>query len=144
MKILLLSIGKTKEKYLRRGIEEYLGRLKHYCNFEYQEWTSNKTKGSLAQVLESESDWILKQINPQDHLILLDEHGQEYTSRKFARKLEHWLMHTQGRLIFVIGGAYGFTDALKKQSHGLLSLSKMTFSHQLVRLIFVEQLFIFN
>jgi 23S rRNA (pseudouridine1915-N3)-methyltransferase len=141
MKILLLSIGKTKDKYIQRGIEEYTGRLKHYCSFEYKEWTSGKGKGSRSQIKQKEAKWIQKQISPTDHCILLDENGRQFSSRKFAHKVEKWLMHTQGNLVFVIGGAYGFTDELKKQSDGLLSLSKMTFSHQMIRIFILEQIY---
>lgn len=141
MKILLLSIGKTKEKYLQKGIEEYLSRLKHYTSFEYKEWAGAKMKSDPELLKNLEAEWVFKQLNPTDKLILLDENGKEFTSRKFAAELEHWLVHTPGKVVFVIGGAYGFSDKLKEQAHFLLSLSNMTFSHQMIRIFILEQIY---
>lgn len=141
MKILVLCIGKTKEKYLRKGIEEYLSRIQHYMKSDFREWSASKAKGSQHQIMEEEAKWVRDQMHDGDLLLLLDERGKQYSSKDFARKIEHWLMHTRGRIVFVIGGPYGFTEELKAEAKGIISLSKMTFSHQMIRIFILEQIY---
>lgn len=143
MKICLVVIGKTDEAYLQKGIEIFLKRIPHYLPFELMVIPDLKNTKNLSQELqkEKEGELILQQISASDEVILLDEHGAGFTSVTFARFLEKKMLSGLRRLVFVIGGPYGFSDAVYKRSDSSLSLSKMTFSHQMVRLIFAEQLY---
>ena len=143
MKIVLITIGKTNEKYLIEGISDYQKRLKHYTNFERIEIANikNAKNFSESELMKKEGELILKQIQNSDHLVLLDDKGKDFTSQKFAQKLQQWMLSGKKRLVFVVGGAYGFSDEIHKSGNEKLSLSKMTFSHQMVRLFFVEQLY---
>ncbi len=143
MKIVLITIGKTNEKYLIEGISDYQRRLKHYTNFERIEIANlkNAKNFSESELMQREGELILKQIKNSDHLVLLDDKGKDFTSQKFAQKLQQWMLSGKKRLVFVVGGAYGFSDEIYKRGNEKLSLSKMTFSHQMVRLFFVEQLY---
>ena len=143
MKIVLITIGKTNEKYLIEGISDYQKRLKHYTNFERIEIANikNAKNFSESELMKKEGELILKQIQNSDHLVLLDDKGKDFTSQKFAQKLQQWMLSGKKRLVFVVGGAYGFSDEIYKRGNEKLSLSKMTFSHQMVRLFFVEQLY---
>ena len=143
MKIVLITIGKTNEKYLIEGISNYQKRLKHYTNFEMMEIPNIKNANNLseAELMKKEGELILKQIQSSDHLVLLDDKGKDFTSPKFAQKLQQWMLSGKKRLVFVVGGAYGFSEEVYKRGNETLSLSKMTFSHQMVRLFFVEQIY---
>ncbi len=143
MKIVLVCLGTTNNHYLREGIADYIKRLKHYINFEIKEIIVSKNKKSLNKniIINMESDLILSYLSQNDYVILLDEHGKGYNSKSFSKKIENFLLHAQKRLIFVVGGAFGFNDKLKTRANEMLSLSNMTFSHQIIRLFFLEQLY---
>jgi 23S rRNA (pseudouridine1915-N3)-methyltransferase len=143
MKITLLVTGKTEEKYLLEGIEKYLGRLKHYIGFNMIVIPEIKNTKNLseAQQKSKEAELILKQVSNPDMVILLDEKGKKYTSVQFASYLNKQMIGSVQHMIFVIGGPYGFDESVYKRADGSMSLSDMTFSHQMVRLFFVEQLY---
>lgn len=143
MKITLICIGKTDEKYLIEGVENYLKRLKFYINFSLAVVPDVKNSKNLSQhqQKEKEAELILKQISGGDVVILLDERGKEYRSIEFSSFLEKKMLASTQNLVFIIGGPYGFDTSIEQRSNGKLSLSKMTFSHQMIRLFFVEQLY---
>ncbi len=143
MKITLLTLGKTSEKHLLDGINIYISRLKHYVPFTIHELPELKNTKSLSQDQQKakESELIFKNITRSDHVILLDENGAELNSMEFAGFLNKKMVSGQQHLVFVVGGPYGFDKEIIKRSNGKISLSKMTFSHQMVRLFFVEQLY---
>ena len=143
MKIKLLTVGKTVESYLKKGIELYSERMKHYASFEIVELPDLKQTSSLSQqqVKNREGEMILKSVRPSDHLVLLDERGAMMTSVEWARDLESKAAHLSKDIVFVIGGPYGFSDEVYARADSKISLSKMTFSHQIVRLIFMEQIY---
>lgn len=143
MKILLLVIGKTDESYLNEGLKKYFGRLKHYVSFEVKvipDLKNRKIHSAKAQ-REAEGVLILSVLQAGDSLVLLDENGEQYSSRAFAGFLEKHMIQSAKRLVFVVGGPYGFSDTVCKRAGKKISLSAMTFSHQLIRLIFAEQLY---
>ena len=141
--MVLLTVGKTNQQYLRTGISEYKNRLKHYTDLQIIEIPNLKAAKNLSrgEIIEKEGKLILKQVNSSDYLILLDEKGRGFTSIVFAKRLQSWILSRKKKLIFVIGGAYGFSHGVHERSDEKLSLSKMTFSHQIVRLFFIEQLY---
>jgi 23S rRNA (pseudouridine1915-N3)-methyltransferase len=142
MKIEVWWIGKTKEKYLNAGIHLYFNRLKHYNKVETLTIPDVKPLNDPNQLKNAESDRVLSKLSHQDFLVLCDERGKQYQSVSFASKLESWLMQSQyKRIVFLIAGAYGASDSLKDRSDALLSLSEFTFSHQMARLILMEQLY---
>lgn len=143
MKVTLLAVGKTNEPYFIEGVNEYIKRLKHYLPFDTEIIPDIKNAKNLSteQLKEKEGDEILKYIDSGDHVILLDEHGKEFTSVKFADYLEKKMMTGEKRILFVIGGAYGFSQKVYEKASDKLAVSKMTFSHQMIRLIFTEQLY---
>lgn len=143
MKIRVLFTGKTTESWIREGIERYSGRIRHYVSFELVELPDLKQTAALSeeQIKAREGEMILKAVRPTDHLILLDEHGARFSSVDWARNLEQKAAHLPKDCVFVIGGPYGFSPAVQARSNELLSLSRMTFSHQLVRVVFLEQLY---
>ncbi len=143
MKISLLVIGKTDEAYLQKGLEIFLKRVPHYIQFEMKVIPDIKNAKNLSeeQQKDKEGELILQQILPSDELFLLDENGIEVSSVDFARFLEKKMLSGIKRLVFVIGGPYGFSGNVYSRAIGKISLSKMTFSHQMVRLIFAEQLY---
>jgi 23S rRNA (pseudouridine1915-N3)-methyltransferase len=143
MKITLLTIGKTDDKYLKEGLDKYLKRLKHYISFKIVELPALKNSKSLSeeQQKSKEAELIFKQITQTDQLLLLDEHGQEFSSVKFSEFLNKKMLSSTQHLVFVTGGPYGFAAEIYKRANDKLSLSKMTFSHQMVRLFFLEQLY---
>ena len=143
MKIVFLSIGKTNEKYLIEGISLYQNRLKHYTSFEMIEIPNIKKSKNLTklELMKKEGDLILKNIQNSDHLVLLDEKGKEYNSINFSEKIQNWMLSGKKRIVFVVGGSYGFSNDLFHRGNEKISLSKMTFSHQMVRLFFLEQLY---
>lgn len=138
----LLTVGRTDVPWVKDGLEQYVSRLTHYVPFKLEEIPQLKNAASLSrtQIKEKEGALILKALRPGDEVILLDEHGREYRSLEFAEWVGSRL--ARGRdLVFVIGGAYGFSEAVYARANGQLSLSKMTFSHQMVRTVFAEQLY---
>lgn len=143
MKILLLAVGKTDDKNLIQLIDNYQNRLKHYIKFELDVIPDIKNVKNLSesQQKEKEGQLILKKLQPTDQLILLDEKGKDFTSLLFADFLQKKMNSGIKQLVFVIGGPYGFSDEVYKKSQGKISLSKMTFSHQMIRLFMVEQLY---
>ena len=136
-------VGRTSEKWLQEGIVHYFNRLKHYLPFEAKILPGIKNGGKLTpEVLkQKEGKEILKNIDASDRLILLDENGKNFTSREFAGFVEKQMVSGTRRLVFVIGGAWGFSDDVYGRANYKISLSPMTFSHQIVRLIFAEQLY---
>lgn len=142
MKIELIQVGKTVNKIFVEGINEYLGRIKHYVSFNITTIPEIKNTKSLSESQQKtlEGTLILKQLQAQDTVVLLDEHGKEFRSVEFAAWLEKQ-QQVARRLVFVIGGPYGFSDDVYERANSKISLSKMTFSHQMVRLIFCEQLY---
>ena len=143
MKITLLVVGKTEDKYLIEGIEKYLNRLKHYIGFTHQVIPEIKNTKNLseAQQKAKEAELIHKQISNLDTVILMDEKGKKYTSVAFSNYLNKQMIGSVQHLVFIIGGPYGFDESIYKRANGSMSLSDMTFSHQMVRLFFVEQLY---
>ena len=143
MKIVLLAIGKTDDDYLVTGIKKYVGRLGHYASFEMKEIPDIRNRKTLSedQQKKAESFLLLQQLQPGDHVVLLDEGGKSYTSVGFSEQLEKWMASGAKRIVFIIGGPYGFAQEVYDKANAKLSLSLMTFSHQMVRLIFVEQLY---
>ena len=142
MKTLLILVGKTTDKHFQAGITDYVERIGHYMPFELVTIPELKNTKSLSEEQQktAEGELILKQIQPSDTVVLLDEHGREWRSIEFARWLEQ-KRNTSRRLIFVIGGPYGFSPAVYARANEQLSLSKMTFSHQMIRLVFTEQVY---
>lgn len=142
-KIVLLTVGKTDVKWVREGLDLYSERLRHYIGFELREIPELRNVGSLSkdQIKQKEGDLILKSLKPSDELVLLDEHGKEFRSIEFASRLESKLATMSHDIVFTIGGAYGFSPDVYARANGKMSLSKMTFSHQMVRVIFAEQLY---
>ena len=143
MKTVLLMVGKTVEKYFIQAIEEYVQRTKHYISFDLEVIPELKNTKSLSEdrQKEKEGELILKSLQPGDTVVLLDEHGKEMRSIEFAEYMKRKLNTTNKRLVFIIGGRYGFSPAVYEAAQEKLSLSKMTFSHQMIRLIFVEQIY---
>lgn len=143
MKISLICIGKTDDKYIEEGIAVYTKRLKHYCNFQLLVIPDIKNVKNLSesQQKEKEAQLILKNISNQDYVLLLDERGKSYSSMEFSAFLEKQQVASVSHVVLVIGGPYGFDQTVYDRANGKLSLSKMTFSHQMVRLFFVEQLY---
>jgi len=143
MKITLLTVGKTDIKWVKEGLEMYVSRLKHYINFELTEIPELKNVSALSkeQIKLKEGELILKHLKPADFLVLMDEKGKEFRSIQFASMLEEKLNRGGRDMVFVIGGAYGFSESVYSRADDKISLSKMTFSHQLVRTIFAEQLY---
>ncbi|RZK49139.1 MAG: 23S rRNA (pseudouridine(1915)-N(3))-methyltransferase RlmH [Pedobacter sp.] len=143
MKITLLAVGKTEGNYLNEGIAKYLGRLKHYINFNFLIIPDIKNSKNLteAQQKSKEAEQILKHIANADVLVLLDERGKQYSSIDFAQYINKQMVGSVQHLIFLIGGPYGFDESIYNRANASISLSTMTFSHQMVRLFFVEQLY---
>ncbi len=143
MKIKLLTIGKTDDKNLQILIETYQKRLKHYIKFELEIIPDIKNVKNLSesQQKEKEGELILKKISATDALVLLDEKGKEFRSIEFSKFLQQKMNSGIKQLVLVIGGPYGFSEALYKKAQGKIALSKMTFSHQMIRLFIVEQIY---
>lgn len=143
MKITLLTVGKTDVKWVREGLELYISRLSHYVKFAMVEIPELKNVSALSkeEIKSKEGELILKNIRPDDHVVLLDERGEMFTSINFASKIENHISRMGSDMVFVVGGAYGFSEPVYSRCNSKISLSKMTFSHQMVRVIFVEQLY---
>ena len=140
MKIELVFIGKTTDDYLKEGIEIYLNRLKNYLPVSVTVFPASSAK-SPERILSEESLVILSKLQPRDHIVLLDEKGKEVRSVELAVQMEKWMLKGINRLVFIIGGAYGVSDEVKAKAHSTLSLSKLTFTHQMIRLLLAEQLY---
>ena len=142
MKTELILVGRTADKHFQAGINDYVARIGHYMPFELVTIPELKNTKSLTEEQQktAEGELILKQLQPSDTVVLLDEHGQELRSVAFARWLEQ-KRNTARRLVFIIGGPYGFSQAVYARAGEQLSLSKMTFSHQMIRLVFTEQVY---
>ena len=143
MKIKLMVVGQTNMKFVEQGFEEFGSRLKHYTDFEIVVIPNPKNSGKLeiADLKNKEAENILLKILPSYFLVLLDEKGTQFSSVEFAGFLQKRMNSGVKNLVFVIGGAYGFSEKLYERANSKISLSKMTFSHQLIRLIFAEQLY---
>ena len=143
MRITLLCVGKTDDSHFAAMIDKFQQRLKHYVPFNLVSIPDVKNTKHLStdQQKAKECDAIMKHLSPGGHVILLDERGKEYRSVEFADYLNKLMVGSVQHVIFVVGGPYGFEDTLYQRANGKISLSKMTFSHQMVRLFFVEQLY---
>lgn len=143
MKIQLMVIGKTSSGYISAGIDMYLSRLKHYIPMEVKVLpdVKNTRRMTAEQQKTAEGELFLAQIKSDDHLVLLDEHGKELTSMEFSKYIDRKMSTVPRNLIFVVGGPYGFSQAVYDRADDRLSLSRMTFSHEMVRLFFIEQIY---
>lgn len=143
MKISLLVVGKTVHSYLNQGIDEYTKRISRYCPFSIQYIADAKTTKSLSQEQQKqlEGDNIAAALDKSDYVVLLDEHGKEFTSVDFSAYIERKMQSVPKRLVFIIGGPYGFSKEIYGRANEKISLSKMTFPHDLIRLVFTEQLY---
>ncbi|TKG94699.1 23S rRNA (pseudouridine(1915)-N(3))-methyltransferase RlmH [Puteibacter caeruleilacunae] len=143
MKVILIVVGKTDQKYLEEGIGKYVKRIPHYIPFEMRIIPDIKNTKNLSvnEQKDREGKTILNGINNSDHLILLDEKGKDFKSTEFAAFMQKKMNAGLKNLVFLIGGPYGFSPDVYARANGKISLSKMTFSHQLVRILFVEQLY---
>ena len=143
MKITFLTVGKTEDAYLKDGIDKYVKRLKHYTKLELVDLPELKNTKALTEQQQKtkEAELILKKISPLDHVILLDEQGMELTSKQFAAYIDKKSISSTSSLVFVVGGPYGFDQSVYERANDKLSLSRMTFSHQMIRLFFTEQLY---
>ncbi len=143
MKIVLLTVGKTTAKNIVSGIEMYTERIRHYVPFELVSIPDLKSTAALSadQQKVREGQGIIAALNPGDRVVLLDERGDMLTSRKFAQRIQQRMSAGVKRLVFVVGGPYGFSEEVYARADARLSLSAMTFPHDLVRLLFIEQLY---
>ncbi len=143
MKITLLVVGKTNKKYVVDGLTVFENRISRYLPFEIIEIqdVKNAKNKSAEQIKTEEKEKISKLLKPDDYIILLDEKGESYRSKSFAKKIQNISLRGIKRMVFIVGGAFGVSESLKSQVNEKMSLSKMTFSHQLIRLIFAEQLY---
>lgn len=143
MDIIVLGIGKTNIGFVEAGMKEYEGRLRRYIPYR-SEWLKDvKGSGRISEdrQKELEEEAFLDYLSPNDYVILLDEKGKEYTSREFALWMEKRMASGRKRMIFIIGGPYGFGERIYRRADDMLSLSRMTFNHEMVRLFFTEQLY---
>ena len=143
MKIILLVVGKTDSGNWNKSLDDYMGRLKHYIPFETEVIPDIKNAKNMTELQQkgSEGSLIIKALQAGDCCVLLDEHGKEFTSKQFASYIDKKMQTVLKRLVFVVGGPYGFSDDVYAKVAERISLSKMTFSHQMIRPIFVEQLY---
>ena len=143
MEVKLITVGRTDVPWVKEGLDLYVSRLRHYVPFSLVEIPQLKNVSAFTrdQIKEKEGELILKQVVPGDSVILLDERGKEYRSVEWAEWIRRQLARGGKGLVFVIGGAYGFSQAVYDRAEGMVSLSRMTFSHQMVRTIFAEQLY---
>lgn len=143
MKLNLICIGKTDDKDIRNLIRYYIERLPRHWNFELLEIPDVKQSKHLGPELlkKEEAKLFMNHIGAHDHVVLLDEKGQQYTSREFSEKIKQWMGSSIKKICFLIGGAYGFSDEIYRRANGKIALSKMTFTHQMVRLFIIEQLY---
>ena len=143
MKISLFVVGKTNHNYLSPGIDDYTKRINHYIpfNIQYIADAKNTKNLSQAQQKQAEGQNLLNTFDKSDYVVLLDERGKEFTSKDFSSFIEKKMQTVAKRLVFVVGGPYGFSEDVYQRANEKISLSKMTFPHDLIRLIFTEQLY---
>lgn len=143
MEIELLTVGKTTIRFVIDGIEEYTRRLKHYIPYTIRTIPDikNTSKMDQAKQKEEEGKKILEAVSNSDYVVLLDERGKQYSSLEFSAFIEKQMVAGRRKVIFVVGGPYGFSKAVYDRADSLLSLSKMTFNHEMVRLFFTEQIY---
>ncbi|MBR5696889.1 MAG: 23S rRNA (pseudouridine(1915)-N(3))-methyltransferase RlmH [Paludibacteraceae bacterium] len=143
MKVTLLTVGKTNDLSFKNAISEYQKRLKFYISFDIEEIPSLKNTKNLTEdnQKQKEGELILKNLQAEDEVVLLDDKGSEFTSKQFASYIEKKSASGLKRLVFVVGGPYGFSQEVYQRADDKVSLSRMTFSHQMVRLVFTEQLY---
>lgn len=143
MKIQLVAVGKTSSGYIREGIDMYLNRLKHYLPVDVKIIGDIKGNKSMTEERqkELEGEAILSTLMPGDYVVLLDERGDELTSRQFSTYMDKRMSTVARRMVFIVGGPYGFSQKVYDRADSKLSLSRMTFNHEMVRLFFVEQLY---
>ena len=141
MKFLLLNVGKTNDKIIDSAIIEYQKKIQHYINFDVKNLIIKKNNSQKDKVKKNESEAIKKIINNNDYVILLDSDGTSFNSVDFSKKISKLMISSTKRVVFVTGGAFGFHDEIYEIANEKISLSQMTFTHQMVRLIFVEQLY---
>lgn len=142
MKIIIFVFGKTNSAHIDDGIQDFIKRTSYFCPIEMEVFAEPKNHSKLEpkEQMLNEAELFLKKIEVGDCVVLLDEKGKNYTSFEFAKQLEQWMYSGKKRIVFIIGGAYGIHTSLK-QKYTSVSLSSMTFNHQLVRLIFAEQIY---
>lgn len=143
MDIVLLTIGKTKAGYLKQGIDEYCTRINHYVKYNIEELPDIRDNRTLSTDMQKvkEGEVMLSKIRQSDFLILLDERGKEYTSVEFSSYLEKQMASGRKRIVFAVGGPYGFSKDVYDRADSKISLSKMTFNHEMIRLFFTEQIY---
>lgn len=143
MKIVLMVVGKTTDKHFIASIDEYVGRINHYVSFSIEVIPELKNTKNLSEKeqKEREGELILKSLQQGDYVVLLDEHGKERRSIEFAFWIEKKMATGQKRIVFLVGGPYGFSESIYKRGTEMVSLSQMTLSHQMIRLLFVEQIY---
>lgn len=143
MKITLAVVGKTSTGYLKQGIDEYTRRLSHYVPFDIQYIGDAKNTKYLseAQQKQNEGKSILAFLDKSDFVVLLDEHGKEYSSIEFSKYIQKHMSRGTRRVVFIVGGPYGFSPEVYARASDKISFSKMTFSHEMIRLLFSEQLY---
>lgn len=143
MKITVLSIGKTKEPFLKEGLAIYLEKIKRYCPLEWIEMEDVKNAASLPkeELKRKESKLFLDKIKPTDYIIMLDEHGKEFSSTKLANEFQGVMNRGVSNMVFLIGGAFGFDESIEKITQKKIALSQLTFTHQMIRLLLSEQIY---
>jgi 23S rRNA (pseudouridine1915-N3)-methyltransferase len=142
MKIIFVLVGKTTDLWVKNGLETYEQRLRHYADFSTHTLAEGRLNGATAEaVKQAEGETLLRYVGDTDYVVLLDENGTTYTSRQLAAQLQKWLNAAPKRLIFVVGGAFGFSAAVKSRANATISLSALTFTHQMIRPFFAEQLY---
>lgn len=143
MKVQLIAIGKMNDAPLVQAVEKYMKRLVHYIPFQFITIPDVKTTRAMTEQRQKDTEGqsILSAIDSRDYVVLLDERGKEFTSREFAAYVDKKTLSLPGNLVFVIGGPYGFSQEVYDRANDKISLSRMTFSHEMVRLFFVEQLY---
>ncbi|MGM9804974.1 MAG: 23S rRNA (pseudouridine(1915)-N(3))-methyltransferase RlmH [Candidatus Aphodosoma sp.] len=143
MKIAIVWIGKTAVGYMQEAVADYAGRIRHYMPFELVDVPDVRgvAKGDADALRIAEGQAVLRQLKPDDYVVLLDDKGRQYTSPQLAAEIERLSLSSARRVVYVIGGAFGFSLELYNRADALLSLSKMTFSHQMVRAVFLEQIY---
>lgn len=143
MKVSLLCIGKTAKSFLTQGEEEYLKRLQRYVKFEKIELPDVKVAKNINEsvIKQKEAELFMQKIDPSDYVVLLDEKGKTYSSVAFANYLQQLFNRGGHKLVFLVGGPYGFDETIYSRANAKLSLSEMTFSHQMIRMLFLEQFY---
>lgn len=143
MKIVLVVVGKTSTPYIASAVEEYVRRVNRYVPFEIATIPDLRTSKALSEEAQKQREGtaILASLQPGDHVVLLDERGREMTSREFSSEIDRRMVQGLKRLVYVVGGPYGFAKEVYDRADTKLSLSKMTFTHEMVRLFFTEQIY---